>query len=45
MQTAINTCKKHGINGIVCIGGDGTPTAEQETFRKEEFPASAFPAP
>ncbi len=24
MQTAINTCKKHGIDGIVCIGGDGT---------------------
>lgn len=24
MQTAIQTCKKHGIDGIVCIGGDGT---------------------
>ena len=24
MQTAIQTCKKHGIDGIVCIGVDGT---------------------
>lgn len=24
MQTAIKTCEKHGIDGIVCIGGDGT---------------------
>lgn len=24
MQKAIATCKKHGIDGLVCIGGDGT---------------------
>ena len=24
MQAAIKTCEKHGIDGIVCIGGDGT---------------------
>lgn len=24
MQIAIKTCQKHGIDGIVCIGGDGT---------------------
>jgi 6-phosphofructokinase 1 len=24
MQMAMKTCEKHGIDGIVCIGGDGT---------------------
>ncbi len=24
LQTAMETCRRHGIDGIVCIGGDGT---------------------
>lgn len=24
IQAAVETCKRHGIDGIVCIGGDGT---------------------
>lgn len=39
----VETCRRHGLDGLVAIGGDGTLTAALELYRSESLPIVAVP--
>lgn len=43
-QRALNTIKKHAIEGIIVIGGNGSFTAAHEFYKKYKVPCIGIPA-
>lgn len=43
METAYNQVQKHGIKGLVLIGGDGTFRGADEFFKQYDIPAVGIP--
>lgn len=43
-QRALNTIKKHAIEGIIVIGGNGSFTAAHEFYKKYQVPCIGIPA-